>query len=82
MVIYDLHMTISVTVFKARCLALLRQMERRGEPLEITRRGRVVARLTPAVAVVEPWARLRGTGRLLADPGEAMFADSDFAALR
>ena len=48
MVIYNVLMTITVTAFKAKCLELLRQSEGRAEPIEITRHGKVIARVVPA----------------------------------
>lgn len=72
--------TISASKFHARCLALLDRVYETGEPLLITRRGRVIAQLFP------PTVRKRsgkwlgfgvGSGRILgdivgpaADPGE------------
>jgi prevent-host-death family protein len=38
---------VSATEFKAKCLALLDEIEQRGEPITITRRGRPVAVLSP-----------------------------------
>ena len=38
---------VSATEFKAKCLAFLDEMEQRGEPITITRRGRPVATLGP-----------------------------------
>lgn len=32
--------TVGITEFKAKCIALLNEMERSGEPLTITRRGK------------------------------------------
>lgn len=79
-------MVISVTAFKSRCLGILRQIERRGEAIEITRHGRLVARIVPPprgpTVRVAPWLRLRGTGRLLGRPGESVLSDRDFDALR
>ena len=79
-------MVISVTQFKARCLALLRGLERRGGTLEIERRGRVVARVLPAAGVTSakarPWERLRGTGQLTAAPGQSVLNAQDFEASR
>jgi antitoxin (DNA-binding transcriptional repressor) of toxin-antitoxin stability system len=79
-------MTISVTQFKARCLELIRLVEVDGRPVDIRRRGRIVARLLPARASgasgVKPWQRLRGSGRLLAGPGESVLEDGEFEALR
>ena len=49
--------TISASTFKARCLALLDEVASTGEEIVITKRGRPVARVVPAV---EP-ASLRGS---------------------
>jgi prevent-host-death family protein len=38
---------ITATQFKARCLRLLDEVAETGKPLEITKRGEVVARLEP-----------------------------------
>lgn len=38
---------ITATQFKARCLRLLDEVAETGQPLEITKRGTVVARLEP-----------------------------------
>ncbi len=77
-------MDISVTQFRASCLELIRQVEAGGEPVDIKRRGRVVARLSPPPAAGEgsrkPWERLRGSGRLLAEAGESVLAAEDFEA--
>lgn len=39
---------VSATEFKARCLAILNEIEERGGPITITRRGLPVAVLGPA----------------------------------
>ncbi len=79
-------MDISVTRFRASCLELIRQVEAGGQPVDIRRRGRVVARLTPppatAKALPKPWERLRGSGRLLAEPDESVLSVEDLEALR
>jgi len=67
---------ISVTDFKCRCLEIIRRAEETGKPVNITRHGKVVARLSPAVAAVKPWLQLRSLGgRLLAEPDESAFHD-------
>jgi prevent-host-death family protein len=81
------RMDISVTEFKQRCLEIVRRVERTGQSVAITRRGRVVARLAPSSASptgpVKPWEALRALGgRLLAEPGESVLHDEDFEALR
>ncbi len=39
---------VNATEFKAKCLAILDEIEQRGEPVTITRRGLPVAVLGPA----------------------------------
>ena len=39
--------TVGAAEFKARCLRLIKHMNRDGEPLTITNRGRPVAMLSP-----------------------------------
>ena len=78
-------MTITVTDFKAHCLELLRRVEEKGEALEITRHGHVVARVIAAArtpARAKPWERLRGSGLLVASAEESVLSDEDFTALR
>ena len=83
---YDCHMDISVTRFRASCLELIRRVETGGEPVDIKRRGKVVARLAPPPAAGErprrPWERLRGSGELLAEPGESVLDVGAFEAGR
>jgi prevent-host-death family protein len=77
--------SVSVTEFKAHCLDMIRQVEADGRPVDLVRRGRVVARLVPTPSGqpgVPPWRRLLGTGRLEADPGESVLDARDFEAAR
>jgi prevent-host-death family protein len=82
-------MAISVTELKQQCLRVVRRVERTGESVTITRRGRAVARLAPSAtldtpASLRPWERLRAAR--LAEcsfaAGESVLAESDFEALR
>jgi prevent-host-death family protein len=88
MVIYNHKMDISVTEFKQRCLEIIRRVEKTGQVVAITRRGKVVARVAPssvasATDTQKPWEQLRGLGgRLMAEPGESVLHDKDFEALR
>lgn len=88
MVIYNPEMDISITEFKHRCLEIIRELEKSGRPVTITRHGKTVARLVaPALALpggpLKPWEKLQAVGgRLLAEPGESVLRDQDFDALR
>jgi prevent-host-death family protein len=88
MAIYYVQMDISVTAFKQRCLEIIRRVEQTGEPVAITRRGRVVARVqrstsTTAEAATPPWQQLRRLGgHLRAAPGDSVLTEEDFEASR
>lgn len=76
-------MKISATDFKAHCLALLDRVRERGEPLVITKRGKVVARLVPAGDIDErPWLRVRGRARWHGDPFAPVVSESEIEAVR
>ena len=62
-------MQVNATEFKARCLAFLDDVAATGEPLTITKRGKVLARLVPAVdeAPACPQLELMGTVEILGD---------------
>lgn len=60
--------TIGAGEFKAKCLGLLDDVQRRREPLVITKRGKPVAKLVPVEAESRPlFGSMRGTGRILGD---------------
>jgi antitoxin (DNA-binding transcriptional repressor) of toxin-antitoxin stability system len=86
MAMQDPLMDISVTQFRASCLELIRRVETGGEPVDIKRRGKVVARLAPPPAAADvprkPWKRLRGSGELLAEPGESVLDERELEASR
>lgn len=79
-------MDISVTAFRASCLELIRRVEAGGEPVDIKRRGKVVARLAPPPAAEagprKPWEQLRGSGELLAEPHESVLDEHELEASR
>jgi prevent-host-death family protein len=73
-------MTITASEFKAKCLRLMDQVFKTGEPISITKRGIEVARLSPPRPKLKPWEELRGRGVLLASPEESFFEETDFDA--
>jgi prevent-host-death family protein len=58
--------SIAASEFKARCLALLDDVAKNGQPLVVTKRGRPVARLVP----VEPPRSLVGSIEFLVSDDE------------
>ena len=75
--------TLPVAEFKAKCLALIERVRERGEPITITKRGRIVARLVPAGDEGErPWLTLRGRGRWTGDPCAPVVEERDVEVLK
>jgi prevent-host-death family protein len=64
--VVGMERTISATQFKARCLALLDEIGDTGETLVVTKRGKPVARVTPA----EPPKSLEGSVTFLVSDEE------------
>lgn len=82
-------MDISVSRFKQSCLEVVRRVETTGQPVAITRRGKVVARLSPASAAkavppMSPWARIRARNTAVCrfEAGESVASESEFEAAR
>ena len=76
-------LTIPAAEFKAKCLALIDRVRDRGEPITITKRGRVVARLVPAGDEDDrPWLALRGRGRWTGDRFAPVVDERDLQVLK
>jgi len=76
-------MRLSASEFKAKCLALLDQVGAGGEPVTVTKRGKVVARLIPAANQHDrPWLRLRHLARWSGDALAPAIQESDIEALK
>jgi prevent-host-death family protein len=67
--------TMTATEIKATLLSVLDRVAR-GEQVEITKRGRVVARLVPATSPHELHGRFAGQTRTVADD-EAVFGTGE-----
>jgi prevent-host-death family protein len=76
-------MKIGAAEFKAKCLALIDTVRDRGEPITITKRGRVVARLVAADDEDDrPWQRVRGKVRWVGEPFAPAIDEVDIDALK
>ena len=76
---------IKASLFKARCLAILDEVDRTGEPVAISKRGRVVAQLVrprPANDVRYPQLALLGKGETVGDIVAPALAPEVWEALR
>jgi len=61
--------SVAISEFKARCLALLKEVQQKGEPLLVTKRGRAMVRVLPAREVRSPtWlGAMAGTATIAGD---------------
>jgi len=73
--------TINATEFKAKCLQLLDEVQRTGEEIVISKRGKSVARVV-AEKEVKPWLALRGSGTYTADPFTPAMGETEIDALK
>jgi prevent-host-death family protein len=76
--------TITATEFKAKCLAILDEVNRTGEPVTVLKRGKPVAQLLPPVPREEvyPQYALRGTLTIHGDIIEPPLPAEDWDANR
>jgi prevent-host-death family protein len=75
--------TIPATEFKAKCLHLIDRVRETAEPIIITKRGKIVARLVPAGDEDDrPWERLRGSVRWHGDPFAPAVDEDEIEALK
>jgi prevent-host-death family protein len=61
---------VSISEFKAKCLALLEQVRRTHEPIRVTRHGKPIAEVVPSNPVVDraQWLKsIRGTTTIKGD---------------
>lgn len=75
--------TVRASDFKAKCLAILDEVERTGEPVTILKRGRPVARLVPPARGQGkyPQDSLHGTVEILGDILEPVLPAEAWEAL-
>ena len=74
---------VTASEFRARFFSLLREIQEGGEPMDVTKRGQVVARLIPAREDEErPWLRLAGTVRWHDDAKVPAVREAEIDALK
>jgi len=77
--------TVAISEFKAKCLALIEEVNRTGQPLRITRRGKPLAEVVPAAAELRPesWlGRMAGTMEIVGDIMEPTMNLVEWEALK
>lgn len=76
---------ISISEFKAKCLALLARVEKTKQPIRITRHGKPIADVVPATQAVDPAAlmgSMRNSIEILGDIISPVIDLDDIEALR
>ena len=76
--------TVTISKFKATCLALLDQVNRTGRPILVTRRGEPIAEIVPPAAHGEgrSWlGSLASTGRIVGDIVSSAADESDWESV-
>lgn len=75
--------TINIARFKATCLALLDQVEKTGQPIRVTRRGKPLAQVSPVAPVGKRriMGCMEGTAKIVGDIESPAVAASDWEAL-
>ena len=74
--------TVLISDFKAKCIAMLKQVQKSGEPLTVTLRGRPIARVEPVVqhkSGKRPLGTMRGRLKIKTEIVRSDF-EGDFAA--
>jgi prevent-host-death family protein len=76
---------IGISEFKAKCLAILEQVEKTKQPIRITRHGKPVADVVPTTPVVDRAAlfgSMRDSMKILGDIVSPVIDLDDIEALR
>jgi prevent-host-death family protein len=78
--------TVSVSEFKATCLALLERVRKSGQTITVTKRGKPVAKVVPIGGLETKKRRIlgymKGTGRIVGDIESPASDPQDWDALR
>ena len=67
--------TLTITEFKAKCIALLKEVERTQKPLVVTLRGKPIARVSPPEAPTRKLRKLGGQSNVTHIQGDIVHAD-------
>jgi prevent-host-death family protein len=76
---------ISISEFKAKCLAILAEVEKTKQPIRITRHGKPVAEVIPSKPVMDRAAfmgSMRDSIEILGDIISPVVDEDDWEALR
>jgi prevent-host-death family protein len=78
-------MTVTVTEFKAKCLNLIDQVHKHGQPVIITKHGKVIAKLVaefPTKPIEEVRKKLAGSLKCYKDPSGPAIPEEEIEAYK
>lgn len=75
---------VAISEFKAKCLALLEQVQKTKKPIRITRRGKPIAEIVPPSPPKEPadWLGSITDMEILGDIVSPVMEEDDWEALK
>ncbi len=76
---------VSISKFKATCLALLKKVKRTGQPILVTRKGEPIAQVVPPPPPKKPESWLgsfQSTGKIVGDIVSPATAEGDWEAMQ
>lgn len=76
---------VTISKFKATCLALLDKVKRTGQPILVTRKGEPVAQVVPPPLPERPSSWLgsfRSSGKIVGDVVSSSLAERDWEVMR
>ncbi len=77
---------VAISEFKAKCLALLEQVQKTKKPIRITRRGKPIAEVVPPSPSASDRSKLFGSmvgrGEILGDIVSPAMEEDDWEVLR
>ncbi len=77
--------TVTISKFKATCLALLHKVKKTGKPILVTRKGEPVAQVIPPPPPEKPKAWLgsfKDSGKILGDIVAPVTSEEEWEALK
>ena len=74
--------TVPISEFKARCLAMLEEVEKTGECLTIVKRGKPIALISPIAAAGYPQLALMGTVKTIGNIVSPVVPEEDWECLQ
>lgn len=77
--------SISISKFKATCLSLLDQVNKTGQPILVTKKGKPIAQVVPPPKPKKPASWLgtfRSTGKIKGDIVSPVLSASDWEVLK